>query len=129
MLKNYIKIAVRNLLRQKTYSFINIFGLAVGIACCLLIILFVRYELSYDKFNEKADRIYRVTREWFNDDGTSNFHLARVAPPIGPLLKNDFPGIIQEEARFLHDSNTYLKIKNLPLSLNWAHTLMWQGPG
>ncbi|MGA9407671.1 MAG: ABC transporter permease, partial [Bacteroidota bacterium] len=112
MLGNYIKIALRNILRQRIYSFINILGLAIGIACCILILLFVRYELSYDTFNKNSDRIYRVTREWFNQDGTSNLHLARVAPPIGPLLKNDFPNIVLEEARFMHDYNTFLKIQN-----------------
>ena len=112
MFKNNFKIAVRNILQQRIYSFINIFGLALGIACCILILLFIRYELSYDKFNKNADRIYRVTREWFNEDGTSSLHLARVAPPIGPLLKNDFPNIILKEARFLHDYSTYLKIND-----------------
>ncbi len=112
MLKNYLKVVLRNLKRQKIYSFINIFGLAIGIACCILILLFIRYELSYDKFNKNSNRIYRVTREWFNEDGTTSLHLARVAPPIGPLLKNDFPSIILQEARFLHDYNTFLKINN-----------------
>ena len=115
MFKNYLKIAFRNILRQRVYSLINIIGLAVGIACCILILLFVRYELSYDQFNKKADRIYRVTREWFNEDGGSSLHLARVAPPIGPLLKNDFPNIVKEEVRFLHDSNVFLEIKNNPV--------------
>ena len=61
MLKNYFKIGARNLRRHKGYTFINITGLAVGMACCLLIVLFVQDELSYDRFHEKADRIYRVT--------------------------------------------------------------------
>jgi putative ABC transport system permease protein len=51
-------------------------------------------ELSYDKFNENHDRIYRVTRKWFNSDGVVNLHLGHVAPPISPLLKNDFPEIV-----------------------------------
>jgi putative ABC transport system permease protein len=60
MIKNYIKIAIRNLLKYKGFSFINITGLAIGITCCILILLFVQDELSYDKFNEKYGRIYRV---------------------------------------------------------------------
>ena len=60
MLGNYFKIAWRNLLRNKTFSFINIFGLAIGMAACLLILQYVSFELSYDSFNTKADRIYRV---------------------------------------------------------------------
>ena len=125
MIYNYFKIAIRNILRQRTYSFINIIGLAIGIACSILILLFVRYELSYDTFNTKADRIYRVTREWFNENGTSSLHLARVAPPIGPLLKNDFPNIIQEEARFLHDHNTYLEIQH---NVVIEHGFYWAEP-
>jgi len=60
MLKNYFKVTFRNLIRHKGYSFINIAGLAVGIACSILIIPYIQYELSYDRFHEKADRIYRI---------------------------------------------------------------------
>ena len=60
MFKNFIKIAIRNILKHKEFAFINILGLAIGIACSILILLFVTYELSYDKFHEKADRIHRV---------------------------------------------------------------------
>ena len=93
MWRNYLKITLRNLKRQKTQSTINILGLAIGLTCCILIILFVRDELSFDKFHENHDRIYRVTRRWLNEDGAVNLHLGFVAPPIGPLLKNDFPEI------------------------------------
>lgn len=110
MIKNYFKIALRNLARFKIYSFINITGLAVGMACSILIILFIQNELSYDKFQENSDRIYRLSREWFNEDGTSSLHLARVAPPIGPLLKNDFPNIIEEVTRVSSDWNTFLQV-------------------
>lgn len=60
MLKNYFKIAIRNLVKHKGYSFINISGLAIGISLCLLILMYVKHELSYDRFNEKAERIVRV---------------------------------------------------------------------
>jgi len=60
MLENYIKVALRNLWRGKGYTFINIFGLAIGLTCCLLIVLFVRDELSYDRHHKYADRIYRI---------------------------------------------------------------------
>jgi putative ABC transport system permease protein len=60
MIKSYLKIAWRYLMRYKTYTAINILGLAVGITCCVLIMLFVRSEFSYDKFNSKAGNIYRV---------------------------------------------------------------------
>jgi len=94
MIKNYLKIAYRNIRKHLGYSLINVTGLAIGMACCILILLFVFDELSYDKFNENHDRIYRVTRKWFNADGVVNLHLGHVAPPVAPLLKNDFPEIV-----------------------------------
>jgi len=60
MLKNYLKVTVRNIFKHKAFSFINITGLAIGIACSVLILLFVTHELSYDRFHEKADRIHRI---------------------------------------------------------------------
>src|SRR5688572_19756376 len=63
MLQNYFKVALRTLVKQKFYSFINVTGLAMGVAACLLIVLYVRYELSFDKHHEKAERIYRVNGE------------------------------------------------------------------
>ena len=93
MIKNYLKITIRNILKFKSYSAINIFGLSIGMACCIMILVFVMDELSYDRYHENADRIYRVTREFLNADGTTNLHLGPIAPPFGPLLKNDFPEI------------------------------------
>lgn len=103
MLKNYFKIAVRNMLRQKAYSFINISGLAIGMAATILILLFVHHELSFDKYHENADRIVRVTRAWKNIDGETSLHLGHVAPPFGPLIKNDFEGVVLNAVRFLND--------------------------
>ncbi len=94
MFKNYLKTAFRNIRKHSGHSVINIAGLAVGMACSVLIMLFVFDELGYDRFNENYDRIWRVTRKWFNADGAVNLHLGQVAPPIGPLLKNDFPEIL-----------------------------------
>ncbi|QMU31210.1 ABC transporter permease [Adhaeribacter radiodurans] len=100
MLLNYFKIAIRNLLRHKLFSFINIFGLAVGLACCLLIALFILQELSYDKYHAHADRIYRVGRYFNGEDGLPGVQLANIAPPFAPLLQNDFPAI-EEATRLL----------------------------
>lgn len=91
MVKNYFKVALRAITRNKLSSFINIFGLALAMACSLLIFLYIKDELAYDRYNEKADRIYRVTRNFLSPDGSVNLHLGHVAPPAGPLLKNDFP--------------------------------------
>ena len=89
MLKNYIKIAFRSLLRSKTHSFINILGLGIGIACCILIVLFVKDEWTFDTFHSKADRIYRV---WAREDyGKDEVFFYTVTPfPMGPTLKDNF---------------------------------------
>jgi putative ABC transport system permease protein len=96
MLSNYLKIAWRNITGNPLFSAINIVGLAIGLACCIIITTFVRYELSYDKHWDNADRIYRVTRDFYSN----NLQLAAVAPPIAPLLKEDFPEI-EDITRFL----------------------------
>lgn len=90
MFRNYLTVAVRNLLKQKGYTFINVTGLAVGIACCILILLYVQHELSYDRFHEKADRIYRVAQE--QRFGTVQ-QVAVQAGPVGPALAADFAEI------------------------------------
>lgn len=100
MISNYLKIAIRSIFRNKLTAFINIAGLALAMTCAILIYLFVTDELSYDKYNKHADRTYRVTREFLDRNGNSNLHLATVAPPVGPLLKNDF-GEIEVMARTL----------------------------
>ena len=101
MIKNYLKIAFRSILRDKLSSFINIFGLALAMCCCLLIYLFIKDELSYDRYHANADRIYRVTRNFLSPDGSVSLHLGHLAPPFGPLLKNDFPEF-EEVARTLN---------------------------
>ncbi len=108
MVSNYLKIAVRNLIKHKGYSFINIFGLAVGMACCILIMLYVQDELSYDRYHEKSDRIYRLSRQWTNQDGMISLHLGHVAPPFGPLIRNDFPETVLESVRFLRPGTLLL---------------------
>jgi len=101
MIKNYLKVALRSIFRNKLTAFINIAGLALAMMCCMLIYLYIRDEVSYDKQNASADRIYRVTRNFLSDDGTPNLHLGHTAPPFGPLLKNDF-GEIEVMARTIN---------------------------
>lgn len=108
MIYNYIKIAVRNLLRHKSFSFINLFGLSSGLACCLLIGLYIWNELSFDRYHEKADRIWRISRKFYNKDGSQQLHLGHLAPPFGPLLKNDFPDM--EEVTRLLQTNTTVQL-------------------
>lgn len=100
MFKNYIKIAIRNLIKSPGYSFINIFGLALGITAFVLILLFISDELSYDKYHENSDDIYRVSREWLNPDGETSLHLGHVAPPFAELIKEDYPDDVLNAVRF-----------------------------
>ena len=95
MWKNYLLVALRILRRNRVYAFINVTGLAAGIACCLLIALYVQDELSYDDFHRKADRIYRVTSHDLIDEQ----HWAPVGPPVGPALSHSVPGI-EKAVRF-----------------------------
>ncbi|RBL88081.1 ABC transporter permease [Chitinophaga flava] len=91
MIRNYFKIAVRNLWRNKGFSAINIFGLAIGLATCLLITMFIIDELSYDRSNKKADRIYRVNADFLLN---GNAFRERYTPALlGATMKKDFPGI------------------------------------
>lgn len=91
MIKNFFKIALRNLLKYKAYSFINIAGLAIGIACCLLILLFVNDELSYDKFHKNSENIYRVTLD--SRIGNNDFKGAVSPAPMSEALVKDFPQV------------------------------------
>jgi putative ABC transport system permease protein len=96
MYKNYLKIAWRNLIKKKAYSFINIFGLGLGIACCFLIFMYVQDELSYDNYHEKGDRIYRVIHGWEGDPKAKapiDSYWVWGNAPVGPALQNDFPEI------------------------------------
>lgn len=98
MYKNYFKIAWRNLIKKTAYSFINIFGLGLGIACCVLIFMFVQDELSYDNYHEKGARIYRVIHGDATTADPKNRTFAYPPwvwnnAPIGPALKNNFPEI------------------------------------
>lgn len=93
MISNYIKIAWRNLLKHKAFSFINIFGLAMGIAAFWLITLYVTDEWSYDRYNTNADRIFRVVQHGSWKGG--KFDLAVTSPPYAPTLKADFPQVEQ----------------------------------
>ncbi len=91
MLKNYIKIAWRNFLRNRSFSLINITGLAIALVVFLFILLFIQHELSYDQYHPKADSIYRITKHFEKDDFKSkNLATANV---LGPSIKEDISGI------------------------------------
>jgi predicted permease len=91
MIKNYMKIAFRNIIRHKGYSFLNIFGLAAGMACCILIGLWVLDELNYDRFHENASSICRVESD--QDYSGRTLHIYWTPHPLGPALKDEIPEI------------------------------------
>ncbi len=104
MFLNYIKIAWRNLIRNRTFSAINIVGLAIGLATCLLISLYVLDELSYDRFHTKADRIVRVIFRGTSAGGRINE--STVMPPVAQTLHRDYPEVL--EATRLRDAGSPL---------------------
>ncbi len=94
MFKNYLKTALRNLARHKGYSLINIVGFAIGIACCILILLWVQDELSFDRFHVNLDELYRVVEEQHYSDGTV-FPIARTPYPAGRAFVEEYPEIVE----------------------------------
>ena len=92
MFKNYLKIAFRNVKKHKAYAFINIAGLAIGMACCILIISFITTELSYDRYNKNSDRIYRVGLD--ASLGGNQILMPICTAPAGPALVQDYPEIL-----------------------------------
>ncbi|MGK7369982.1 MAG: ABC transporter permease, partial [Candidatus Halalkalibacterium sp. M3_1C_030] len=98
MLSNYFKIAFRNLLKRKAYTFINISGLAIGIACCLLISMYVLNELSFDQFHDNGDRIYRLKQTSLNTDETSSTTTFKA----GPMLEAEYPQLVEHSVRFFN---------------------------
>jgi putative ABC transport system permease protein len=113
MLKNYFKIAFRNLLRNKAFSFINIIGLAVGIACCIAIMLFVQDELNYDRFNEFADRIYRP-RQLGRING-HDMNMAQSPVAMGPAVYHDLPDVAAY-TRLIKTGSTVVRYKDKTFS-------------
>ncbi|GAB3220216.1 ABC transporter permease [Algoriphagus aestuariicola] len=111
MFKNYFKIVFRNAKKHPMYVLINLVGLAIGMAVSIVILLYVQFELSYDKYHPDADRIYRVSRAWYNADGEESLHLGHLAPPFGPLMQSDFPEEVEVMAR-LFNVNALIKNGN-----------------
>ncbi|MCJ7582175.1 MAG: ABC transporter permease [Candidatus Aminicenantes bacterium] len=113
MLKNYFKITLRNISRNKMYSALNIVGLAIGLACCILILLYVHDELSYDRFHDNADSIYRVVPTIATSERT--MYMAVNAHVQGPMLKNEFPEVL-EYVRFSSYRERVIEYENISFS-------------
>lgn len=119
MLKNYLKIAFRNINRHKGYSFINIIGLAIAFISCIFIFLYVHHEMSYDRHHIDHERIFRVAEDIQSQTASRIF--APVSPPLAPALKENFPqveyagrimangtGLIKYQDKIFYESNFYL---------------------
>jgi len=143
MLKNYFKIAWRNLIKNKLYSFVNIIGLSIGITSCILIGLYVGHELSYDRFHKNADRIVRVTME-FSSGGTVGKYaftgtkvgpqFARTFPPVNAFVRTfKFPRVVAygikifDESNFLYADSSFFRIFSFKL-LKGDPTSVLQAP-
>jgi len=142
MIKNYFKIALRNLWKHKGFTAINIVGLAMGLGCFIVIAMYVFDELSYDRWNEKADHIYRI-----NSDirfGGTDLVMAVSADPMGETLKNDYPEVLEStrfyasngsklikkgnefinEAKVVHADSTLFNVFTLPAILGDTKTAL-----
>jgi len=113
MLNSYLKISMRYIKNQKAYSMINIFGLSVGLASFLLILLYVRYELSCDKYHEHGDRIYRIASEDRARVYMNSHHWAQAHQPVGLIAMEEFPEVLAV-TQFNRVNNARLTIRNNP---------------
>ena len=116
MFKNYLTIAWRNILRQKGYAGINIIGLAIGIAACLLILQYVSFELSYEDFHEKRDRIYRVQQDRY-DNGKLSTQWAAGAYAVGNSFKEAIPEI-EDYVKLVGRDAVVTEVNNQPLKIS-----------
>ena len=110
MIRNYFRSAFRNIKRHPFISFINIFGITVGLTCCLLILTYVINEKSYDRYNKNADDVYRITRIFYSAPNVESLHLSSIAPAFGPGLKLAFPDM-REMTRTLPSGVTSFQYK------------------
>src|SRR3569833_506532 len=110
MFRNYLKVAVRSLLKRKAFTLINILGLATGMAVCLLIVLFVQSELGYDKFHDKGDRIYRTVLERKYPERTVAYSIIPMS--IGPAMQKEFPEVEVATGlqNFAGNDNVFIKV-------------------
>ena len=115
MIKNYFKIAWRNMKRHKAYSAINILGLAIGIAACMLILQYVWFELSYENFQKKGDRIYRVQQDRY-DNGKLSTQWAAGAYAVGNLFKEAIPEI-EDYVKLVQNGRVTVDINHQPVKI------------
>src|SRR5215475_4611262 len=109
MFRSYLKIAIRSLRKSKGFTALNVIGLASGLAVCLLIVLYVTDELSYDRYNVNADRIYRVDADSYINN--TRFEAATISNLLGPTLVASYPNI-QQMVRFRHPGDLLVRKGN-----------------
>src|SRR5580704_11208288 len=101
MLKNYFKVMIRNLLKRKAFTLINLLGLATGMAICLLLGLYIQNELGYDRYQERGDQVYRLDLE--RKYPTRSAFLSSIPISIGQAVKKEFPEILESTRVFEFD--------------------------
>ncbi len=121
MFKNYFLVGIRSLWRQRFYSFINVVGLAIGICCFSLIVLFVNHELTYDKFHDDAERIYRMDFSGRIND--SEFITNLMSAPASYTLQNDFPDDIDEAFRFRQTGTYFIRAEETEQNFKESNVL------
>ncbi len=107
MIRNYFKIGWRNLKRNQSYAFINIFGLSLGIACSIVIFCFVSFQLSFDTFHQNKDRIFRIVTEWHDDEAG---YSQAVPSPLGKAFRTEYP-LAEQTARVINYNDALVTIK------------------
>src|SRR6185295_3599909 len=107
MIKNLLLVALRNFMRDKWYSLLNILGLTIGITFSVLLIFYIKDELSYDRYNEKADRIYRIA-SYIKEPDKDTMKWAVTPFPMGPALSKDYPEV-EEAVRFVGNGKIMYK--------------------
>ena len=115
MIKNYLLIAWRNAVRHRVYSMINVLGLAIGMAACLLILQYVSFELSYENFHEKKDRLYRVRQDRF-DNGKLSTEWVAGAYAVGNSFKEAIPEI-EDYVKVVGNDPVIAEVKNQPVQI------------
>src|SRR5688572_17569731 len=115
MIRNYIKVAWRNIRKHKAYSAINIIGLAIGIAACLLILQYVSFELSYENFQKNKDRIYRVQQDRY-DKGKLSTQWAAGAYAVGNSFKDAIPEV-EDYVKLLSRKDLVTEVNNQPIKI------------
>ena len=96
MWQNYVKMGVRNLVKHRAFAFLNVFGLTLGLAACFLIVMWIQDEVSFNKYHEHGDQIYRVKRNMFHNGGVET--TSATPWPVGEFLEENYPEVIQAEA-------------------------------